>query len=329
MTTEYRPTIAAVPLGVHRPRWSVMIPTYQCARYLADTLQAVLCQDPGHDAMQIEVVDDHSTDDPETVTRDVGGGRVGFFRQPANVGHARNFETCLRRSRGQLVHLLHGDDGVRDGFYATMERAFRTAPSIGAAFCRQIITDADGNWVHISPLEQDQSGVIEGWLDRIASGQRLQTPAMVVRREVYERLGGFDRRLTWTEDWEMWVRIAMHFPVWYETAPLALYRVHSQSSSGRQINTAETIRDVRRAIEILRAYLPVERADALARQAIHATAHAAIRRGRRFAASGVRAAARAHAYEAVRTEASPGVIAGAARVMLATLLPTRRPSEAP
>ena len=306
---------------VPRPRWSVMIPTYECAGHLGETLRSVLRQAPGPDVMQIEVVDDHSvTDDPEAVVRTVGGSRVGFFRQDENVGHVRNFETCLERSRGHLIHLLHGDDGVRDGFYAAMDRAFEAAPSIGAAFCRQIIIDDDGNWLQLSPLEQEERGILDGWLDRIASGQRVQTPAMVVRRSVYEEIGGFDRRLTWTEDWEMWVRIATRFAVWYETAPLALYRVHERSSSSRQTDTAQTIRDVRRAIEIMHGYLPPNRADVLARAAMRSTARAAIRRGRRFAARGMRAAARSHAREAVRTEASPAVIAGAALVMLKTLL---------
>ena len=40
------------------------------------------------------------------------------------------------------------------------------------------------------------------------------TPSIVVRRSVYERLGSFDRRLVCAEDWEMWVRIAAHYPIW-------------------------------------------------------------------------------------------------------------------
>lgn len=48
-----------------------MIPTYNCARYLRETLASVLAQDPGRDNMHIEVIDDRSTkDDPEAVCRD-------------------------------------------------------------------------------------------------------------------------------------------------------------------------------------------------------------------------------------------------------------------
>jgi|SRR5581483_9724411 len=44
-----------------RPLWSVLIPTYNCANYLRETLASVLAQDPGPAVMQIQVVDDCST----------------------------------------------------------------------------------------------------------------------------------------------------------------------------------------------------------------------------------------------------------------------------
>lgn len=74
-----RADIDAVPDGVRRPLWSVMIPTYNCADYLKETLASVLTQDPCTGLMQIEVVDDCSTeDDSATVVEDVGHGRVTF-----------------------------------------------------------------------------------------------------------------------------------------------------------------------------------------------------------------------------------------------------------
>jgi glycosyltransferase involved in cell wall biosynthesis len=84
-----------------------MIPPYNSARYLRESLASVLDQDLGLDVMQIEVVDDHSTqDDPAVIVEELGRGRVGFYRQRENVGQVRNYETCLNRSRGKLIHML-------------------------------------------------------------------------------------------------------------------------------------------------------------------------------------------------------------------------------
>jgi len=284
-----------------------MIPAHNCARYLRETLAGVLAQDAGPDRMQIEVVDDWSDDDPESVVDELGAGRVEYHRQPHNVGHVRNFNTCIERARGRLVHILHGDDAVRDGFYRVMERPFETHPEIGAAFCRYISMDADGNWETVGTLEPDGRGILDGWLERIALGQRLQTPCMVVRRSVYEQLGGFDARLTHSEDWEMWTRIAAAFPVAYEPEPLAVYRVHGGSSSGRSRSVGENVVDLRRAIDINRTRLPPEVADEITSRALEITAVTAIRRAGHMLQAGEASAARAQVQEALRTSRSPAV----------------------
>lgn len=240
-----------------RPLWSVMIPNYNSANYLRQTLKSVLDQDLGSDVMQIEVVDDHSTlDNPKAVVEELGGNRVGFYQQPQNLGLVGNFETCVQRARGQLVHILHGDDCVRDGFYRKMQLLFEENPEIGAGFCRTINMDIDGNWQNISRLEKAESGVLNNWLEQIASGQRIYTPSIVVRRSVYEHLGGFDRRIVCCgEDWEMWVRIAAHYPVAYEPTPLAMYRFKPlESLAPKRIH--QIMQDMRMATEIVESYLP-------------------------------------------------------------------------
>jgi glycosyltransferase involved in cell wall biosynthesis len=265
---SYRAEIPAVPEESLRPFWSVMIPTYHCARFLRKTLESVLAQDPGREVMQIEVVDDGSTlDDPASVVTEVGQGRVAFYRQPQNVGHTKNFEICLKRARGKVIHLLHGDDYVLNGFYHKLQQAFETQPEIGAAFCRQIFMDDAGNWEAYSPLEQPESGLLNSGLERLAREQRIMTPSIVVRRDVYERLGGFDSRLICSEDWEMWVRIAAQFPVWYQTEPMAVYRMHSASNTGRHVRNGDDMRYTRMAIEIFKSYLPEDKADRLSKKA--------------------------------------------------------------
>ena len=61
----------------------------------------------------------------------------------------------------------------------------------------------------------------------------------------------------------MWARIAANYPVWYEPEPLALYRIHEESNSGRCVRTGETLRDVRRVLEIIEEYVPNGRGKAL------------------------------------------------------------------
>lgn len=292
--------------------WSVMIPTYNCAAYLRQTLSSVLAQDPGSEMMQIEVVDDCSTqDNPEEVIKELGGSRVSFYRQPQNVGHTKNFETCLQRSRGKLIHLLHGDDCVRDGFYLKLQQAFDTYPEIGAAFCRHIFMDENSHWQWISSIERADSGILDNWLEKIASHQRIQTPSIAVRREVYEKLGAFDRRLCWSEDWEMWARIAASYPVWYEVEPLAIYRQHSQSNTGKMIRSAENIRDLRRAIVIIKQYVgDANTAEALSNKALKFYGSFALNAAREFARSGDTPAAFNQLKEALLCRPSWSVIRG-------------------
>jgi glycosyltransferase involved in cell wall biosynthesis len=268
----YRATIPAVLDGGPRPLWSVLIPTYNSTKYLRESLTSVLNQDPGPDIMQIEVVDDHSTQgDPAAVVEELGRGRVGFYRQKENVGQIRNYETCLKRSRGKLIHMLQDDDHVRAGFYSKMQRAFEERPEIGAALCRGIYMDPEGHWLDISPLERRESGILSNWLERTAAGQNIVNPSVVVRRDVYENLGGFDSRTAGGEDWEMWVRIAAHYPVWFEVEPLAVYRVKRPDSVTQSSGTLGIVRSMCKATEVVESYLPAhlpgETANKLSKQA--------------------------------------------------------------
>lgn len=294
-----------------------MVPTFNCASYLSATLASVLAQDPGPEAMQIEVIDDASDrDDPEAVVNEIACGRVGFFRQPRNLGLIRNFTTSLQRARGEIVHLLHGDDLVLPGFYAALEKGFAADAEIGAAFCRWTLIDETGRNTDTAKPEQDYAGRLPDALARLASEQRIVTPAIAVRRSVWETLGGFDPRLRCSEDWEMWVRIAAHFPIWYDPAPLAAYRVRANSNTGRNFRMAEELRYTAMAIDIFRPLLPPERAGAITTAARLAYARSALSNAQLFASQGDRAAMLAHLTAAVRLSRAPHVLRRAILVAL-------------
>ncbi|HVY75008.1 MAG TPA: glycosyltransferase [Puia sp.] len=239
-----------------RPLWSVMIPSYNCSQYLIGTLRSVLQQDPGEELMQIEVVDDCSTDtDVEALVAYIGRGRVKYFRQSENVGSLRNFETCLNRATGHYIHLLHGDDMARPGFYDEIAQLFTSFPEAGAAFTgytyiNELNTELSANRKLLS-----EPGILKNWLMEIGHTQHVQPPAMVVKRSVYEKLGGF-YAVHYGEDWEMWVRIAANYPVAHSPKRLAYYRVHENNITSRYFLTGQSVKDAMTVINIIQQYLP-------------------------------------------------------------------------
>jgi glycosyltransferase involved in cell wall biosynthesis len=253
------PPIAPLAPSPDRPRWSVMIPVYNCSDFLVHTLESVLAEGVAAADMQIEVVDDASTDaDVERMVQEIGKGRIRYYRQPQNVGSLRNFETCINRAQGYLVHILHGDDRVRPGYYQTIQQLFEEFPEAGAAFCRHLNIDEDNNIISRHVKDDDSHwGLLENWLLRISERQHIQYVTITVKREVYEKLGSF-YGMTYGEDWEMWVRIARHYPMAFTSRVLAEYRKHSGSISGVKFLTGEYLEDIAHLFQLIQQHLPPE-----------------------------------------------------------------------
>ena len=257
------PTIAPLADDGPRPRVSVMLPTYEPAALFRETLRSVLAQAPAADDMQICVVDDGSPAGlVEGLVRSVDpAGRIDIVCHGERLGLGGNWNRAIALARGRLVHLLHQDDWVMPGFYARMLRGFDRAPAAGMAFCRSRIVDGAGRTIKSTSPARWWAGIIDGWLPRIAERQRVQTPAAVVARATYELLGGYRTDLRQALDWEMWVRIAAHRPVWYEPRRLAVYRRHAANETARLFAAGAGWPDVARAIAINGRRLPAESRD--------------------------------------------------------------------
>ncbi|MGL6136729.1 MAG: glycosyltransferase family 2 protein, partial [Planktothrix sp.] len=240
-----------------RPFWSVIIPSYNGEKYIEQVLNSVLTQAISSEEMEIIVVDDCSTNSEiETIVKNIGKNRVKFYRQPQNLGLIPNWNDCIKRSTGQWIHLLHQDDLVLPGFYTRMRELLEKEPTAGAGFCRHYYIDEQGKQRSLSALEQETNGIISNWLERIAVMQRIQFAAMVVKRSVYETLGGFSENAGSAADWEMWKRISAYYPVAYEPQTLACYRLHSTSESSKLISIGANISDTLKSIELSQSYLP-------------------------------------------------------------------------
>jgi glycosyltransferase involved in cell wall biosynthesis len=283
------PQFEPVADGKQRPFWSVMMPVYRpTENFLRLALESVLQQDEGPERMQIEVVDDCSPDvDVEKMVRDIGKGRVAFSRTQKNLGLAGCWNTCISRSRGKWVHILHQDDLVYPGFYKSLARAdAEGGDKVAAAFCRNAFMEDDGVWLDFSKIHARRATILVNWIQLIGSEQQIQTPAIVVRRETYEKVGGFRSDLLYLLDLEMWQRISMNWEFWFEPQLLAAYRMHSDSETSRLVENCSDIKDYMKLRSVSLLYRDPVFGDGLAEDFTARQVPCAVLRSRRLLVAG-------------------------------------------
>lgn len=300
-----------------RPFWSVMIPAHKPNNYVVEAIHSVLAQDPGSEQMQIEVlIDGPVSDEALDRIRRAGGARVSLYLHGKTVGQSRNLNTAIQRAAGEWIHILHHDDLVLPGFYSAIEDGVRAAPQIGAAFTRHAFIDEDGHWTKLSHLERRSAGIPSGLLEKMAVYSRFQTPSIAVRKSVYEKLGGFREDLTFALDWEMWVRIACSYDVWFDPRILALYRTNSAGLSSGMRHSAEDMRDTKKAIEIMAAYLPAAFATRVKEESLRFYGRGAMDMARQLYMVGDRSGARNQIAAGLQMSMSPSVVIELIRVQL-------------
>lgn len=239
------PSIDPVAPGVHRPFWSVMVPTYKRIDFLEQTLRSILRQDSGPERMQIEVVDNCSPGPQvEELVQRLGKGRIVFFRQPENCGMIGNWNTCLARSTGEWVHILHDDDEVSPGFYATYEELIAQYPQAVVGGGAAILMNEAGVAGGIShQIFWNRPGPIPDFLAHCAIMPRFAPTAIVARRSAYEAVGGFTAELRYCPDWEMVFRLARHGEAIGTIRPFCLYREHSSNTTLELAASGVTLRE--------------------------------------------------------------------------------------
>ena len=278
---ELFPVISPVVNNTERSQISVIIPTYNRVDYLRNCLNSVLSQALPKEQMEIIVVDDCSSIDIQAkiqaIVEEIGNGRVKFYRNPKNLGNAATFNVGINLAHGEWIHILHDDDWVLPNFYSTMQKTIENHTSqvnspnevaeieIGAICCRYVTADCDNNWLGMSQLHLHKAGILPNWLYVVAINNPIAPPAVIVKRKVYEHLGGFYCGFVSSnsEDWDMYKRIASFYDWWFEPQVLACYRQHSQSITNQVAKIGLRTADLRTNIEMSYDYLPLDVRDDL------------------------------------------------------------------
>jgi glycosyltransferase involved in cell wall biosynthesis len=217
------------------PLLSVCVPVYNGERYLEESLNSVLSQD--FTAFELVVVDDCSTDESAAIIAHCKDHRLRTCFNEQRLGLVGNWNRCLELSRGRFVTLFHQDDVMQPHNLKRKVELLERCPKAGMAFSDVKITGADGrvqtdHW--FCSMEPNSDKIISGmdFFVRLILGFNLVCcSSVIVRKECFTRLGTFDPRLPFTADWEMWLRIALHFDVAYLETPLVHYRLHDSNET--------------------------------------------------------------------------------------------------
>src|SRR5581483_4193490 len=220
---------------------SVVIPSFNGARLLAEAVESVLAQT--HPAVETIVVDDGSTDDtPALVAR--WGDRIRYLRQ-ANRGVCAARNAGLAAARGVYVTFLDHDDRFTPEKLARQAAVLDAHPDAGVVYTGWRFIDAEGRPFPPVAWPRHEGDV----LAELVIANFVFLGAVMVRRSLLAETGGFDEALRGAEDWELWLRLARHGARWAcVDAPLFEYRLHDEQRHRRGAERRATNR-----IAVLRA----------------------------------------------------------------------------
>lgn len=213
------------------PELSVIIPVFNAAPYIADSINSAL--DQSFADLEVIVVNDGSTDDTaqaiEAVVRARSDPRLHVITR-ANGGASAARNTGIAAARGEFVGFLDGDDLWCPTKAERHIEHLRKDGGIGISFSYAEYLTHDGKRTNKFWLTKNLNPTA---LDMIVSNHIGNGSAPIVRRFCFEKAGGFPEDLRRCEDHEMWCRIlwctqlrAAAIP-----EPLTLYRLHGDSLS--------------------------------------------------------------------------------------------------
>ncbi len=187
------------------PLVSVIIPTFNRAGWLSESIDSVLHQT--HPSVELIVVDDGSTDHTPDVVQ-AFGDRLTYLQQPnRGVSAARNVGVAA--SRGTWVAFLDSDDLWQPSKVAAQVAVFQARPYIQVCYTDEIWIR---HGVRVNPKRIHQK--YSGWLFEPSLPRCIISPSSVMmHRELWARLGGFDERLPACEDYDLWLRMTSRVPV--------------------------------------------------------------------------------------------------------------------
>jgi glycosyltransferase involved in cell wall biosynthesis len=228
------------------PRVSIIVPTFNCARFLGRALNSALAQT--YEDHEVIVVDDGSTDETQELVARYGGKVRYLYQHNRGPASARNL--ALTNASGEFVAYLDADDMWYPQKLEKQIPFLDAHKECGLVHSDFSVIDEKDNLIHRQFTQETRREFPQG-LCAIDLLRRLniQTVTVVVRRQCVEQVGRFDERLKGREDYLQCILLATEGAAFgYIDEPLAMYRWTKGSLSRSPRSHCE---DLIRMLEIL------------------------------------------------------------------------------
>jgi glycosyltransferase involved in cell wall biosynthesis len=186
------------------PTVSVLIPTYNYAHFLDETIQSVLNQT--FSDYELIIVDNNSTDQTdEVVNKYLGDKRITYYKNPTNIGLAGNWNKCLEYAKGDYIKFLCADDKFHPELLKKFVEVMDAHPTVSLITCDKEVFHSKSfvTRVGFRHLQEGKKALLNTLNDHCWIGE----PSSVMFRRSNLGVGNFTTNYQMHIDWEMWLRM--------------------------------------------------------------------------------------------------------------------------
>lgn len=241
------------PPGMNTPLISVIIPAYNRAHTVAETIDSVLRQT--YSNLEVIVVDDGSKDNTQEVLRGYGTRIRNIHQENAGQMAARN--RGIREARGDIITFLDSDDIWMPQCVERHVQVLQRAPA--AVPCSLV-----NGWLHFADgrkmtsfqnshlFSSRQEGLCLNMPDILATRFVMFCQFIAIRREALQEARGFDEDLKFMEDYALPLRLSLLGPWAFVSEPLVIWRQGTPGSISISQRAIEQETELRESLQIIR-----------------------------------------------------------------------------
>jgi glycosyltransferase involved in cell wall biosynthesis len=226
------------------PLVSVITPAYKHVNLLPRAVLSALSQT--HHQLEVIVVDDGSPEDVKAALSAFDDPRLIYLRREKDQGVAAARNWGIENSEGGYIAFLDSDDEWKGTkLEAQLSRLKLKGPSFKACYTRrEQVDDATGKVTNLSPYDKE-GDVLADTLYR----PRFLLSSVMVERDLLLKVRGFDERIRFGEDWELYLRLAQRTLFAFVDEPLTLYHSHKGQVTNTQDGNKSYVESLRMILE--------------------------------------------------------------------------------